>query len=223
MSGYEIFIFIGIFVFLRYKFRDYHIDFSSLFKKKLPKLDDSFGVIFVTGKQGTFKTYKAIDILLKQDKNKLNKVYTNITSLDIPDYDITYVSKIEELYFNTEKNCIFVLDEIARKYKKNSPCDTQFYAWLNQSRKMGRIVIMITQEWKELPMWIRRPVRYNVTTIKNNVLSLFGLRMCVVGDAENMVLDEDMEWVCPPLYYTIFKPNMSIANLYDTFEPINTL
>lgn len=83
---------------------------------------------------------------------------------------------------------------------------------------------MITQEWKELPMWIRRPAKYMITTRTFPVLSLFNLYVSIVGDAENMVLDPvEMEWVCPPLKYIVYKRTQEIASYYDTFEPINML
>ena len=78
-------------------------------------------------------------------------------SIKIPGYTIEYFDKIEEIYHDSDEYCIYLLDEVARKYDKNSKTDKHFYAWLNQSRKTHRIVIMITQEWKELPMWINRP------------------------------------------------------------------
>ncbi len=199
------------------------IELKTFFKKGLPPIDDRFGVYFVTGRQGSGKNYYAVKLLLAQDKSTCAGIYTNIHSLKIPGYDIKYFEKVTELYTNTEEYTIFVIDEISRKWDKNSRTDTQFYAWLNQSRKRKRIVIMITQEWKELPMWLRRPAKYMITT-KRCILSNFGIYITSVGDAENMVLDKDeMEWVCPPIKYIIYKRNKNIASLYDTFEAINSL
>lgn len=144
------------------------IRFNTFFKRGLPKIDDRFGIYFVTGRQGSGKNYYATMLLLQQDKRLCNKVYTNVHSLKIPGYNINYFDKLSDLYYNTEEYCIFLIDEISRKYDKNSKTDTQFYAWLNQSRKRKRIVILITQEWRELPMWIRRPAKYMITTKKQD-------------------------------------------------------
>ena len=205
---------------------NYDIRFNTFFKKGLPKIDDRFGVYYVCGKQGSGKTYYACYLALQQVNFNLDlaKIYTNIHSLKLPKGEVKYFSKIDELYFNTEEHCIFIIDEISRKYDKNSRTDTQFYAWLNQSRKRKRIVILITQEWRELPMWIRRPAKFMISTHKTKLLYLFGIYTSTVGDAENMVFDKDEgEYTCPPLKYIIYKRNKKIADMYDTFEAINEL
>lgn len=199
------------------------IELNTLLKKGLPKVDDRFGVYFCTGRQGSGKSYYAVKLVLAQDKRLLNKVYTNVKSLNIPNYDIVYFDKITELYQNTDEYCIFLIDEVSRKYDKNSRTDTQFYAWLNQSRKRKRIVILITQEWKELPMWIRRPAKYMISTSKT-IFSKWGIYKSCIGDAENMIFNKDEgEYECPPIMYIWYKRNKYIANMYDTFEAINTL
>lgn len=202
----------------------YDIRLNTVFKKGLPRIDDRFGVYFITGRQGSGKTYYSIMLLQQQNPKKINKVYTNLKTLKIPGMNIEYFENIKDLYFNTEEHCIFLIDEISRKYDRNSRTDTQFYAWLNQSRKMKRIVILITQEWRELPMWIRRPAKYMISTKKTLLLNRFGFFTSVVGDAENMVFNkEEGEYECPPIKYIIYRRNKKVADLYDTFEAINTL
>lgn len=197
---------------------------ETFFKRGLPRLDDRFGCYFVTGRQGSGKSYYAVTLLLQQDKRLVNKVYTNVHSLNIPGYDIVYFTDIKELYTNIDDHCIFLIDEISRKYDRNSRTDTQFYAWLNQSRKRKRIVIMITQEWRELPMWIRRPAKFMITTYPTRFLRFFGFFTSVVGDAENLIFNKDEgEYECPPLKYIIYRRNKCIAQFYDTFEAINQL
>lgn len=202
----------------------YDIRLGTFVKKGLPPIDDRHGVYFVTGRQGSGKNYYAIMLLLQQDKRKVNKVYTNVHSLKIEGYNIEYFTKITEIYDNIEEDCIFLVDEVSKKWDRNSRTDTQFYAWLNQSRKRKRIVILITQEWRELPMWIRRPAKYMIATKPTKLLNKFGIYTSLVGDAENMIFDKDEgEYICPPLKYIIYKRNTMVANCYDTFEPINSL
>lgn len=199
------------------------IEFSTFVKKGLPRIDDRYGVYFVTGRQGSGKSYYAVKLVLAQDKNTCSKIYTNVKSLNIPGYNIIYFDNIKDLYFNTDEYCIFLIDEISRKYDKSSKTDTQFYAWLNQSRKRKRIVIMITQEWRELPMWIRRPAKIMITT-KRNIFSNFGIYTTIVGDAENLVFNKDEgDYECPTIKRIIYKRNNKIASMYDTFEAINSL
>lgn len=200
------------------------IRLETLFKKGLPKIDDRHGLYFITGRQGSGKNYYATMFLLKQSKELCNKIKTNIKSLKIPGFIIEYFERIEDLYYDIEEHCIYVIDEISRKYKKDSKCDTQFYAWLNQSRKRKRIVLLITQEWRELPMWIRRPAKYMITTKRTRLLNLFGIFTTIVADAENMVFNKDEgEYECPPIKYIYYKRNKCVADLYDTFEAVNEL
>lgn len=199
------------------------IEFKTFIKKGLPKIDDRFGVYFVTGRQGSGKNYYAVKLLLAQEKETCACIYTNVHSLKIPGYEIKYFTKIEELYYNHEDYCIFLIDEVSKKYDKNSKTDKLFYAWLNQSRKRKRIVIMITQEWRELPMWIRRPAKIMVST-KPNILTRFGIYTTTVGDAENLQFNKDEgEYECPLIKKVVYKRNLEISNMYDTFEAIETL
>lgn len=222
---YFIFLIIVI-IFLIVNVKKYSIRFKTFFKKGLPRIDDRFGVYFVTGRQGSGKTYYAIYLALQQVNFdvSLATIYTNIHSLNIPGANIKYFTNIEEVYFNTDDHCIFIVDEVSRKWDKNSKTDKQFYAFMNQCRKMRRILILITQEWRELPMWLRRPAKYMITTQPTKLLNLFGIYTSCVGDAENMVYDkEEGEYNCPPIKYIIYKRNKEVANMYDTFEPINML
>lgn len=206
------------------KILKYDIRTKTFFKKGLPRLDDRFGVYFICGRQGSGKSYYAVTLLLSQSKNLVTTVYTNVHSLKIPGYNIVYFTDIKDLYYNIDEHAIFLIDEISRKYDRNSRTDTQFYAWLNQSRKRKRIVIMITQEWRELPMWLRRPAKYMITTKPTKLLNRFGFYTSIVGDAENMVFNKDEgEYECPPIQFIVYKRNKEIASYYDTFEAINTL
>ena len=202
----------------------YDIRFNTFFKRGLPKIDDRFGVYFVTGRQGSGKNYYAIMLLLQQNPKLINRVVTNVHSLDIKNYKIEYFNKITDLYTDTRDHCIYLIDELSKKYDRNSRTDTQFYAWLNQSRKRHRIVILITQEWRELPMWIRRPAKYMINTKRTPFLNKLGFFTSVVGDAENMIFNKDEgEYECPPILKIVYRRNKRIADLYDTFEPINEL
>lgn len=213
---------LGIMLFI--KIKDYKIEWNTLFKRGIKPIDDRFGVYCITGKQGSFKSFRGIHLLLAQDKNLCNKIKTNMKSIKIPGYNIEYFDKISDIYKDSEEYCIYLIDEISRKYDKNCRTDTQFYAWLNQSRKTHRIVILITQEWKELPMWLRRPIKFSFTTLKNRLLNRFHLYITIVGDAENMVLDKDeMEWNCPTIGKILWKPTQEIASMYDTFEVVSDL
>lgn len=194
-------------------------DLKSFHRRRTPKIDDHFGVYFICGKQGSGKTYEAVRLL--KSLTDYNKIITNIHSLQIPHEDFNC---IDDIVLHTEENCVFVIDEVSRKYDRNSRTDKQFYAWLNQSRKRRRIVILITQEWRELPMWLRRPAKYMFAVERTIFTKPFNIYRTAVSDAENMIFDKDEgEYTCPLLYYIYHKRNVKTARLYDTFEPINEL
>lgn len=225
MNFIFIFILLLICLIFYFKFKHITINFKSLKYRKAKVVDDRFGVYLITGKQGSNKTYYSIQLAYNQDRRLVKYIKTNIHSLKIPDYQIQYFTKIDEIYTDTDTNVIYIIDEVSRKWKKNSPCDTQFYAWLNQCRKRNRVCILITQEYKELPMWIRRPAKYmlNSYTIPffTRFFNIFALN---VGDGYNLCFDKDEgEYICPNLKTILYKRNRFICSMYDTFEPINEL
>lgn len=198
----------------------YDIKIDTFFKKGIASFNDSWGVYCVTGFQGSGKTYYAVYLTynFKDDY----KIKTNIHSLKIPNKKIEYFGKLDEIWDETEEDVLYIIDEVSKKYSKNSPPDKKFYSWLQQSRKRHRIVIMITQEWKEVPMWLRRPVRFMYHTRKFPLIPKIFITN--VGDALNTVLNKDsMEWECPIIKTVIYKRTKFISSLYDTLEPINEL
>ena len=195
------------------------IYFKTFLRKGVPNFNDEWGVYFVTGYQGSGKNYFATFMLTTL--NPKLKIFTNVKSLKIPNREIVYFEKINEIVGNTEENCIFLIDEVSKKYTKSSSTDNSFYGWLQQSRKRSRICILITQEWKEVPMWLRRPARYMFHTHQLFILPIF---ITIKGDAINQTFNTDtLEWECPIIERYIYKRNKKIADLYDTFEPINSL
>lgn len=212
-------------IFWLFKSKHVSINFKSLKYKKAKVIDDRFGVYLITGKQGANKTYYSVQLTYNQDRTKVNYIKTNIHSLKIPGYEIRYFTKINEIYFDTDINCIYIIDEVSRKWKKNSPCDTDFYAWLNQCRKRNRVCILITQEYKELPMWLRRPAKYMLNSYSLPFLTkFFNIYALNVGDGYNLIYDKnESEYLCPNLKTILYKRNQFICDMYDTFEPINDL
>lgn len=193
-----------------------NIDVKSIFRKQPKKIKDNFGVSFLTGYQGSGKTYLAVYILVKYiEPNR--KIYTNIKSLNIPNRDIVYFEKIDDIVNNIEMDRVFVIDEISKKYTKDCKQDRLFYSWLQQSRKRRRTTLLITQEYIQIPFWLRGIARYVYTTTKLTFLPIF---KTYKGYA---YLTEDKEWSIDPQETYIYKRNKYICNYYDTMEPINTL
>lgn len=193
-----------------------HIDVKSFFRRGVKQIEDPWGVLLITGYMGSGKTYfsvYAVNNLLP----KL-KIYTNIHSLKIPDREISYFDRMDEIIDNFESNCIFLIDEISKKYTKDSKQDKEFYSWLQQSRKVNRIVILILQEYLQTPTWIRSIAQTVYTTKKLPILNLFYTNK---GYAE---LDpETLDWYVVAQERFIYKRNKYITKLYDTFEPVPVL
>lgn len=148
-------------------------------------------------------------------KNKT--IYTNIKSYKSDLNIIKYFDKIEDIENNTEDNCVFLIDELSKKYSKNSPQDMRFYSWLQQSRKHQRYVYMITQEYIQVPTWLRGVANLVYTTQKIKFLPLFKTTLGIP------FLNDDCEWETQTIATIIYKRNVSVANKYDTFEGINSL
>lgn len=197
------------------------IQWNTLFSRGIRKNknDYDYGNMLISGFQGSGKTYYAVDYVYRNFRDK--HIYTNILSLDNSKFNVTYFKSIEEIVSNQEENSVFIIDEISARYTKESRTDQQFYRWLQQSRKRKRIVILITQEFKEVPTWLRRPIKYLYITKKVPLIpSIFCTTKC---DAQSMSLDENMEWTAPPLYLLFYKRTRKISLLYDTYEPIEQL
>ena len=65
------------------------IDFVSFLKKGVPLVEDKWGCYFVTGFQGSGKTYFALYYLQRINVTRY-KIKTNIHSLKIPNRTIEY-------------------------------------------------------------------------------------------------------------------------------------
>lgn len=193
-----------------------HIDIKSMFKKKPKDIKDNFGISLITGYQGSGKSYLSIYIVYKYIDPE-REIYTNIKSLKIPNRTIHYFEKIDEIVDNVEMDRIFIIDEISKKYTKDCKQDKLFYSWLQQSRKRRRTVMLITQEYLQVPVWLRGVARFVYTTTKLPILPIF---VTYKGYA---VLNEEMEWTVEPEERYIYKRNKYICQFYDTMEPINTL
>lgn len=192
------------------------IDIKSFFKKQPEKINDDFGVAFITGYQGSGKTYFAVYNIYNFFKDY--KIKTNIQSLEIKGYDIEYFTKLEEITNEIEEHVVYVIDEISKKYTKEAKQDKQLYSWLQQSRKRKRYVFLITQEYLQIPMWLRGIASVVYTTNKIALLPIF---KTIKGYP--ILDDTTKEWTIDPKNVIIYKRNKKISDFYDTFEPVNVL
>lgn len=191
-------------------------DFISFFRRGLPNTENEFKICLITGLQGSGKSYYGIKKMEELGGKKGGVVvFTNILSYRSSINDVRYFNTISELYNNHVKDCIFLIDELSKVYVKDSKIDRAFYSWLQQSRKHRRQVYIITQEYIQVPQWLRGVANLVYTTRK------FGF-FCVTSFGYP-ILTEDKEWGLDEIALFIYKRNKCIADLYDTYELINYL
>lgn len=191
----------------------YDIRFNTFLKKGVKPLNDNFFIAMICGAQGTGKNTWALMLVL--DSNK--KIYTNIRSMNIPNREIIYFTRIEEIYSYDDDNSIFIIDECSKKWFKESKQDKAFYSWLMQSRKHRREVYTIWQEYLQTPSWVRGVANKVYTTHK----TFFGL--CVTSLGTPVLTEDTKEWTTINHKYIIYKRTAKLCSYYDTFERINSL
>ena len=191
------------------------IDYKTFIQRGTQKINDNFGIFLITGYQGSGKTWYSI-YLMEKEKNK--KIYTNIKSYHSPRNDVHYFEKIEDIVSNVEDDCIFLIDEVSKRYTKDSKQDLKFYSWLQQSRKHKRYVYLITQEYIQVPMWLRGIANRVYTTSKVPLLPIFKTSLGVP-----VLTTDTYEWGIDTYAIVFYKRTKAISNLYDTFESINDL
>lgn len=191
------------------------IDVKSFFRKSPPKVNEEFLVCLINGRMGTGKTYVSVYLTAKYLKGK--KIKTNIHSLNIPGREIEYFDNISDIINDFEENCVFIIDELSKKYTKECKQDKDFYCWLQHSRKSKRYVLLITQEYLQVPQWLRGVSNVVYTTTKMKFLPLFKTYKGVP------FLTEDKEWDIEPLQTYIYKRNKLYTDMYDTFESVSIL
>lgn len=192
------------------------IDFKSFFQKGVPSVDDDFFIRLITGYQGSGKTFLAVKLAHEQENNK-RIIKTNIKSYCDSAKRIVYFDSIDDIIDDTDDNITYIIDELSKKYTKDSRQDLRFYSWLQQSRKHKRHVYLITQEYIQVPMWLRGIATQVYTTSKVRLLPIY---KSILGYP---ILNENYEWALDEVFTYYYKRTKSISRLYDTFESINTL
>ena len=192
------------------------IDFKSFLQRGVKSIDDDFFIRLITGYQGSGKSYLAIK-MAHESENNSRIIKTNIKSYHDSKKQIEYFDNIEDVYDDHRDNITFIIDELSKKYTKDSKQDLQFYSWLQQSRKHKRHVYLITQEYIQVPTWLRGIANTIYSTSKLPFLPIYKTSLGLP------VLTDTFEWGLDEFLVIFYKRTRSIANLYDTFESINTL
>ena len=200
------------------RFRHTKIKFKTFFKKGFAPKRGKFGVYCYCGKQGSGKTYSAVEFLLN---NSNLPIYSNVSTIKGIDYE--YFTGFDNLLKLRDKtDCIIFYDEIFTALTKSSRINTEVLDFLSQMRKRRIIFITTAQEWLEINITLRRYCRYQIECTMRNIFG-FGILTKSMYDAEQLKWsNEDNEYIAPLIETTISKCNLSVANSYDTFEQIKT-
>ena len=211
-------IIIVLIVFLIIKFRHTKIKWKTFFRKGFAPQRGKFGVYCYCGKQGSGKTYSAVEFLLN---NSTMPIYSNVASITGVPYK--YFSGFDELLkLRDKEDCIIFYDEIFTALTKQSKITTEVLDFLSQMRKRKIVFITTAQEWLEISMTLRRYCRFQIECNMRNILGL-GILTKRMYDAEQMKWsNEDNEYIAPLVETTISKCNLLVANSYDTFEQIKS-
>ena len=192
------------------------IDYKSFLKKGVKSVDDDFFIRLITGYQGSGKSFLAIKCAHELE-NHTRTIRTNIKSYVDTKKKIEYFDEINDILDDTDDNITYIIDELSKKYTKDSKQDLRFYSWLQQSRKHKRHVYLITQEYIQVPTWLRGIATMVYTTSKVPVLPIYRTTLGIP------VLTDDFEWSIDELLVWYYKRTKDISKLYDTFESINSL
>ena len=191
------------------------IDYKSLFQKGIKPLKEDFGIFLICGYQGSGKGYFSVYNLLRNHKN--SKCKTNVKTLNTNQNEIEYFTRIEDIYNDSDNNYVYIIDELSKKFPKNAPLDREFYSWLQQCRKHSRYVYLITQEYINVPQWLRGVANLVYITHKVPFFNLF------ITDLGKPILNDEMEWSIDIKKSILYKRTSKVSKCYDTLESIESL
>lgn len=209
------------------------ITFTSISKaflrRVLKRRITCFGLYCYTGKQGTGKTYSAVNFLIKNKILHNYIVITNVQSFKVFN-DTIYMKNINDIidfmveHENDGKKYILFFDEIFTILEKKTSINKKILSFISQLRKRKIIFITTAQEWSEINITFRRYVRFQVSC---NMFSIPILKRAFlinkVNDGDGIKWDNDsQDWIAPTIATNFMKGNLSIIESYDTFETIET-
>jgi len=192
------------------------IDIKSFFEKGFAAYRGIYGVYCFCGKQGTGKTFATVNFLIK---NQNKPIYSNVTLTGL---EYTHFSTFDEMLKINDHHCIIVFDEIFSALAKSSKLSPDVMSFLSQQRKKEVIFITTAQEWLEIPITLRRYVRYQVDCQIFNILP-FSILIERYRDGENMHWDNlENDYIAPIIKTKITKMAKKVTKFYDTFETISS-
>lgn len=227
---YIFIIFIFILIFFKCYEMKLSIDWKSFTRRGFQKVDNDYGIICYTGKQGYGKTYSAVKYII--DCKLLNDytIITNVKSFNIFK-DTIYIENLYDLIDyckditdneSSDKPIIILFDEIFSLINKNYTVDEDVMNFISQLRKRKLVLVTTAQEWSEINISFRKYVRFQISC-KMFSIPFFKTAILVnhVNDGENLKLNTlTMEYEAPTIRTKLMKGNQSVIDSYDTYETI---
>ncbi len=229
------FLYIFLFILAVFLFKCFEIklsiDWKTFTKRGFQKIDNNYGIICYTGKQGYGKTYSAIkyiiDCKLKDDYTILTNVKSFTIFQDTEYFDNLYdlIDYCKDIKDNetSVKPIIILFDEIFSLINKNYSVDDDVMTFISQLRKRHIVLVTTAQEWSEINISFRKYVRFQVSC-RMFALPFFKTAFLFnhINDGENLKLNpQTMEYEAPTVRTKFFKGNKSIIESYDTYEVIS--
>lgn len=203
------------------------IKWKTLNKKSFKSNSGKFGIYCVCGKQGSGKTLTCLGYLVDNINNANLPMYCNMKSIS-KTINYTYIDNLRDMLKLRDKTDILIFfdeifTEISKLFKEDKQLAKDILDFLSQMRKRRILLYTTCQEWRLLPLYFRLYVRYQVKC-KMFYIPLFGsIQVKTIVDGDNIKWDElDQDFVGETINTIIEKAQLSIANLYDTFETIGT-
>ena len=203
------------------------IKWKTLNKKSFKSNSGKFGIYCVCGKQGSGKTLTCLGYLVDNINNANLPMFCNMKSIS-KTINYTYIDNLKDMLKLRDKTDILIFfdeifTEISKLFKEDKQLAKDILDFLSQMRKRRILLYTTCQEWRLLPLYFRLYVRYQVKC-KMFYIPLFGsIQVKTIVDGDNIKWDElEQDFVGETINTIIEKAQLSIANLYDTFETIGT-
>ena len=200
------------------------IDFKSFTKKFIKDKDTfPFGMRFYDGVMGSGKS-----LTMAKDCYDICQQYNDVLvisnlhfKIDIGAQEIIYFQTTDELisalvYSQGRKHTWVLIDEALTYFAENGGIDPALMNKITQSRSCRRFICLGSQKFKRINNRLRD---FSLETVQCR--NIGRIQFNAIRDDTRLHFDkQEMDFVGPVKEYQIFKRNIELFNLYDTFEGV---
>lgn len=200
------------------------LDIKSFFVKYVKDKDNfPFGMRFYDGVMGSGKS-----LTMAKDARDICKKYDDVLLISnlhfkvpIDAHEIIYFQSVDELitaleYSQGRKHTWVIIDEALSYFAENGGIDPALMNKITQSRSCRRFICLGSQKFKRINNRLRD---FSMETVCCKHLGRIQINS-VRDDTKSHFDKNEMDFVGPVKEYQIFKRNIELFNLYDTFEGV---